>query len=466
MPRKVIFISAIILAIAIFWTKYEETKSISELKKIEQWAEENKIKVDKSIEVEKFKIEFDQKEWNLLKQKLSLTRYFTALEDVPSFDYGFDPDYARELVEYWQTNFDWKSQVDYLNKYPQFRIRINDTLIHYVHYITNPNAAKKVNLLLLDGWPGAFFGFFQAIEFIQKTYTDISFSIVVPSIPGYHFSTPLNKKHNPVDTSLIFDGLMRFILGEKTRYFIHGEDWGSIIASSMSQLNPDRVLGLHITMPTSSESNVINNICTLLLPYFPGFFLSDQEIKLDFSSRYSIKSKLLKFWHEFGYFHLQATRPDTLGHALTDSPAGLMAYILEKYSSWTFRRTDQISGVKDGGLKNFKKDDLLTICTLYWMTNSITSSMRYYANSVSAMLEYREKNLDLFNLPISEKIPVAVQMNINDIFVTPFWFVKTRYQGLIRYNIFEDGGHFAAFQNPQTTAEDLIDFVNQVQSKL
>ena len=462
MLRKALLISVIVVIVAVLFTKYEQVKSISEMKNIEKWAEQNKIRVDNLEKAEKFKIEFDEHEWNLLKQKLSLSRYFTALEDVPSFDYGFDPDYARELVDYWRNKFDWKQQVDYLNKYPQYRVKINETLIHYVHYTTNSNAVKKVNLLLLDGWPGAFFGFYQVIDFIERNYKDTSFNIVVPSIPGYHFSTPLDKKHNPVDSSLVFDGLMRYIFGEQTRYFIHGEDWGSIIATTMSQLNPKRVSGIHITMPTTTELNIMNSIFSFLMPYFPSLFLSQKEIELNFSTRYSIKSKLWNLWLELGYFHLQSTRPDTLGHGLTDSPVGLMAYILEKYSSWTFRRSDQISGVKDGGLKNLKRDNLLTVCTLYWMTNSITSSMRYYSNSVNAMLYYRKINLDFFNLPVSETVPVGVQMNLNDIFVTPKWFIKKRYLGLLEYKIYEMGGHFAAFQNPDITAKDIVDFVNQI----
>ncbi|RNA14863.1 epoxide hydrolase 1-like [Brachionus plicatilis] len=459
MFRKVIFTSAIILAIALFWTKYEETRSISELKKIEQWAEENKIKVDKSIEVEKFKIEFDQKEWSLLKQKLSLTRYFTALEDVPSFDYGFDPDYARELVEYWQTNFDWKSQVDYLNKYPQFRIRINDTIIHYVHYITNPNAAKKVNLLLLDGWPGAFFGFFQAIEFIQKTYTDISFSIVVPSIPGFGFSNPTVKVVDPFDTALIFDALLRFLNGENSQYFIHGEDWGSLISTYLAKLYPQRVKGIHITMPPlTSFFDSKSLFYALIGQFFPNSILTEQEIQ--FGVKFSLSEIASLIIKKTGYFHIQATKPDSIGAGMNDSPLGLLTYILEKYSFGTFG-LNKVLGTKDGGLKRFERDHLLTILTYYWMTNSITSSMRLYRNTFYTMEKGWPRSV-LNMVKITQKVPVGVQVFEHEVSFVPFKVLQGKYLNLSQYILVEDGGHFANFENPEKISINFIEFVSKI----
>ncbi|CAF0742843.1 unnamed protein product [Brachionus calyciflorus] len=436
----------------------------SKLSNLPEWAQKEKVKIDVSkTKPEKFRVEFDEKEWNFLKQKLSLTRYFTPLKDVPKFDYGFDPEYAKELIDYWNTKFDWKSQVDFLNKYPQFRVNINDTILHYVHYVTNPSAEKKVNLLLLDGWPGSFFGFYKMIDFIDQNYKDTSYNIIVPSIPGYGYSNPLNKKSSPLEASLIFNSLMEFLCGENVKYYVHGEDWGSIIATILTQLFPQRISGIHITLPLVSETGLKNLICLLFTPIFPSYFLTDKEMRLNYSVRYPLRNKIWTLWDEFGYFHLQSTRPDTIGHGLTDSPVGLMAFILEKYSFWSFNKKEQISGRKDGGLNNFDKNYLLTIITMYWMSNSITSSMRFYANAIQMMLNFRNSNLDFLNLPTPKNVPVSVQTYINEIFVIPKRVIETKYANLVRYNIFENGGHFASFQNPENTTKDFIEFIMQIE---
>ena len=457
MLRKALLISVIVVIVAVLFTKYEQVKSISEMKNIEKWAEQNKIRVDNLEKAEKFKIEFDEHEWNLLKQKLSLSRYFTALEDVPSFDYGFDPDYARELVDYWRNKFDWKQQVDYLNKYPQYRVKINETLIHYVHYTTNSNAVKKVNLLLLDGWPGAFFGFYQVIDFIERNYKDTSFNIVVPSIPGFGYSNPNNKIVDPLDTALLFDALIRFLHGEKAAYFIHGEDWGSLISTYLAKLYPDRVSGIHITMlPLTSFFDLKSLFYAFIGQIYPNGILSHQEIKLGL--KFSLSELLSLIVRNTGYFHLQATKPDSLGAAMADSPLGLLCYVLEKYSLGSFGLAN-VLGTKDGGLGKFKKDQLLTILTYYWMTNCITSSMRLYRNSFYTLYKGWPRTV-LNTQKISEKVPVGVQVFEHEVSFVPFTVLRSKYLNLTSYSLVENGGHFANFENPKKIAINFIQFIN------
>jgi microsomal epoxide hydrolase len=228
--KRTFWLSMIILVLSIAFVLYDDYKTNINLEKLEKWAEENKIVVDKTkVKPTPFKIEYDENEWNLLKQKLELTKYFEPLSEkyVKKFEFGFDPEYAKVLVDYWKTNFNWSKQVDYLNRLPQYRIKINDITIHYVHFITNKdklsnNNIKSIPILLMDGWPGSFFGFYKMIDYLNDNYKDISFNIIVPSIPGYGYSTPLNRPFDYVDTAQYFDALMRLIHGDNVQYFMHG----------------------------------------------------------------------------------------------------------------------------------------------------------------------------------------------------------------------------------------------------
>ncbi len=366
----------IVLILAFIFTFY----SNNERENLDEWINSNRIILtNDNTTLNEFKIEFNQAEWNFLSNKLNNTRYFKILDEkkVKRNQYGFDPEFAQMLVDYWRQEFNWSKQIDFLNKYPQFKLIINDEItIHYIRLITNKHLKKQIKLMLIDGWPGSFTGFLKLIDYISFNFTDLSFDIIVPSIPGYGYSNPLNKPLDTFDTAFYFDALMRFIhKDEKCKYFVKGEDWGSIVATNLALLFPDRVKGIHITLPTLKPSftSFLGFIATYLCP---SFVLFPEEINN--LEKYSIKHLFKVFWNDFGYFHLQSTRPDTLSLALTDSPAGLLAYILEKYSYWTFDFKNQVLNTKDGSLNKFDKDELLTIVTIYWMTNSISSSIRYY----------------------------------------------------------------------------------------
>jgi pimeloyl-ACP methyl ester carboxylesterase len=386
MFKGFIWTTALVLLIAILIAVYQQYSSIKTSDKITQWAEENRIVIDKSkVKPTSFKIEYDENEWNLLKKKLELTRYFEPLDEkyVKKFEFGFDPEYAKVLVDYWKTNFNWSKQVDYINRFPQYRIKINDITIHYVHIITNKdklnNNIKSIPILLMDGWPGSFFGFYKMIDYINDNYKDISYNIIVPSIPGYGYSIPLNRPFDYIDTAQYFDALMRLIHGDNVQYYAHGEDWGAFVATTLAQFYPDRVKGIHLTMSGPPPKNDLTNIFYQLTGvFFPGLIYTPEELKHNVPDRASIKSLIMTILKEMGYFHIQATKPDTVALGLTDSPSGLLSYILEKYSGWTFDFDTQIAGKRDGGLDKFNKDELLTIISLYWFTNTISSSVRYY----------------------------------------------------------------------------------------
>jgi hypothetical protein len=210
------YLTILILIAAIGVEFYINHKDDELTKRAAEWGKQNTLKLDKSaIKREEFKITFDDAEWKALQNKLDSTRYFNRLENVPDFSFGFNPEYAKELVTYWHKSFDWKKQIDRLNKYQQYRITINNTIIHYIYHETNPDMRDgkapqpAINLMLIDGWPGCSFSFHKMIEKIETEFKDISFKIFVPSIPGYGYSTPLNRVVDTIDTAILFDAIMR-----------------------------------------------------------------------------------------------------------------------------------------------------------------------------------------------------------------------------------------------------------------
>jgi pimeloyl-ACP methyl ester carboxylesterase len=274
------------------------------------------------------------------------------------------------------------------------------------------------------------------------------------------FSTPLNKNVDTVDSALIFDALMRFVHGENVKYYTHGEDWGAIISTNLAILYPNRIRGIHLTMNTAAFDEPIIFPYMIFGQIFPNYFYTREEIEADLIGRYSLKKLLQIMLKETGYMHLHSTYPDTLSHALSDSPVGILAYILEKYSKWSFDNEREIVGNYDGSLKKYNKDDLLTIITLYWMSNSISSSIRFYKNTFAIFGADYPKN-SISNLALSEKVSVGNQFFQNEIFFVPEAVIKKKCPNLVQNTIVKNGGHFGAFQNPILSANDLYSFIKK-----
>ena len=184
--------SIIILLLAITLSIYQEHTEISNRVIFEEWSKQNEIDTA-SIQRTEFEIEFNQAEWNDLVKRLENTRYFNVLNEsiVQRFEYGFDPDFAEKLVNHWKNDFNWKSQVAYLNKFKQFKVVIKGVEVHFLRVKTNQGQKNAVPLLLVDGWPGSFFGFYKMLDYLMEK--NVAYDIIVPSIPGYGYSTPVNK---------------------------------------------------------------------------------------------------------------------------------------------------------------------------------------------------------------------------------------------------------------------------------
>ncbi|XP_040523585.1 epoxide hydrolase 1 [Gallus gallus] len=416
-----------------------------------------KGKEDESIRP--FKIETSDEEIEDLHRRLDQARYAPPLEGA-AFNYGFNSDYLQKVVAYWRNKFDWRKQVEILNKYPHFHTTIEGIDIHFIHvkpsYVPHGKAVQP--LLMVHGWPGSFYEFYKIIPLLTDPAKygldsgDVVFEVICPSIPGYGFSeAPHQQGFDTLATARIFHKLMKR-LGFK-EYYVQGGDWGSRVTTNMSQMLPQAVKGLHLNLVfinVRGLKKVIQVMLGAYVPWLVGFTREDVRRMYPF-----MQKNVFDILRESGYLHIQATKPDTAGCGLNDSPVGLAAYILEKFSTWTdksFLRKD------DGGLESkYSLDDLLTNVMIYWVTASIVPSMRYYKENFA-----RDPGL-IADSRAGVYVPTAIAAFPQEIAHTPQVWAKNTYKNIVRFSYMPRGGHFAAFEEPKLLAQDIIHFVRRVE---
>ncbi|XP_067834683.1 epoxide hydrolase 1, partial [Heptranchias perlo] len=239
-------------------------------------------------------------------------------------------------------------------------------------------------------------------------------------------------------------------------FYLQGGDWGGLIATNMAQMKPENVKGIHLNFFPVSRMPMRMLPSLLLGQYLPslvGFTKTDVERLYPF-----IKRNIYDMLRESGYMHIQASKPDTPGCALNDSPVGLAAYILEKFSSWTRMGFQDLD---DGGLtRKFSLDELLTNVMIYWVTGSITSSMRMYKENLGG--DFRNR----IDAKVGVYVPAGLSAFPNELIHVPLVWAQQKYKNIATYSYMPSGGHFAAFEEPELMAEDLRHFVRSVEKKV
>jgi juvenile hormone epoxide hydrolase len=281
--------------------------------------------------------------------------------------------------------------------------------------------------------------------------SNINFELIIPSLPGYGFSERAHKTDlAPTQMGQIFLKLMKRLGHEK--FYVQGGDWGSAIAAAMSALYPKNVQGAHMNMCLSMHPR--SYIRTFLASIYPTLFMDEDEAK----SLYPLSKYYSNLLEESGYMHIQATKPDTVGVALSNSPTGLAAYILEKFSSWT---NGEWKTKNNGGLiPYYELDDLLDNVMVYWVTNSITSSVRLYAEAFAK----NHRDLKIDSVPI--QIPTGCMASPKELFGgQPPWILQDKIHQLVHYTKAEKGGHFSAFEVPEILSKDVLKFFNHLETK-
>lgn len=358
-----------------------------------------------------------------LKDRLARTRFPTEI-DGSGWDYGTNLAYLKELVAYWQTRFDWRVQERRLNQLPQFTTTIDGINLHFVHQ--RSSHASATPLVLIHGWPGSFLEFTKVIGPLTEPTkfggtAEDAFHVVAVSLPGYGFSgKPRARGMSPRQMAQTIARLMARL--GYTRYGAQGGDWGGAIVRQLGLVDPTHLAGLH------------SNMCVAGAP--PGPNPNDgvptEELKL-------VQAAQARTANELGYFQLQSTKPMTIGFGLNDSPAGLAAWIVEKFRTWS----DSNGNVET----RFTKDELLTNITLYWVTETAPSSARlYFENRLDPGLQGRVE------------VPFACARFPREIFaIVPRKWIEAQYN-LVRFTEMQSGGHFAAMEEPMLLVEDVRAF--------
>jgi len=363
--------------------------------------------------IEKFNIEIPQKDIEFLNKKLELTRWADEIDDNDNWSDGTNLNFLKDLCRYWQNDFDWREQEKILNDIGSFKFHYDGGYIHFLHSKSNNPNAK--NLILTHGWPGSIQEFIKVIKYLRDE-SNADFNIVCPSLPGFGFSSkPKSRGADSEAIARIHNSLMMELGYDK--YIAQGGDWGATVSKWMADLYPDNCIGLHLNLviafPPDKE---------------PMQDVTDQEIKLlDNFEKYKSQG--------YGYYEIQKTKPQTIGYLLNDSPAGLAAWISEKFYGW-FE-----DGSKDIVISI---DELLSIISLYWFTESGASSARLYKENNGLGFSFNKV-----------KQPTAGAIFKNDIMIPPRIWAENIYN-IVQWNVYE-GGHFAALERPQKLAKDIIE---------
>ncbi|XP_072946428.1 juvenile hormone epoxide hydrolase-like [Epargyreus clarus] len=417
---------------------------------LEEWWGPEELKLKQDTSIRPFRVNFTEPVIKDLKYRLrSLRPLPQTLKGINS-EYGFNSKELDNWVKYWAEKYDFGEREKYINQFPQYKTNIQGLDIHFVRVKAKDTANKEViPLLILHGWPGTPLEFYDAIRDLIAVSKDRDYvlEVIAPSLPGYGFSdAAIRPGLGPDKMAIIFRNLMHR-LGYK-KYYLQGGDFGAITASNMATFFPNEVLGYHSNAVYVHTPLIF--FITLLGSIYPPMVM-----RADVVDRVYPLSKLLTLYlEESGYFHLQATKPDTVGVALSDSPAGLAAYMLEKISIGTRFEHKYLA---DGGLPMFyTKDQLLDNIMVYWITNSMTSAMRIYSET------FNKRYVGLRMNDIPTPVPVCVMQTRCEVTYLPPWLIRLKYPNLLNESVVPDGGHFIAMEAPKLFARDLLEAVSTI----
>lgn len=380
-----------------------------------------------SAAIRPFHIEVPEAAVKDLRQRILATRW-PDKETVNDQTQGVKLEKFRKLLNYWGNTYDWRKAEAKLNALPQFITTIDGLDIQFVHIRSkHPNAMP---LIITHGWPGSVFELLKIVGPLTDPTAfggraEDAFDLVLPSMPGYGFSgKPTTTGWDADHIARAWDVLMKR-LGYK-RYVSQGGDWGSVVADKMAQQKPEGLLGIHVNMPATVPADIAKALKNGD-PAPEG--LSDQEQK-------AFKSLNHLYTKGGGYAGMMVTRPQTLGYGLSDSPAGLAAFFYDKMNEWTYSGGD--------AEKSLTRDEILDDISLYWLTNTATSSAQLYW----------ENNANNFNA-VDISIPAAITVFPGEIYQAPKSWAGRAYKNLIYFNEVKKGGHFASWEEPQLFAEEL-----------
>ncbi|MBW2287217.1 MAG: epoxide hydrolase [Deltaproteobacteria bacterium] len=370
-----------------------------------------------SAEITPFQIQVSEGELEDLQRRLEATRWPDE-EPVSDWSQGIPRAYLQEVVAYWREKYDWRAREAHLNSFAQFKTEVDGLGIHFIH-VRSPEE-DALPLVMTHGWPGSIVEFLKVIGPLTDPVAhggraEDAFHVVCPSLPGYGFSDKPTTTGWGVSKIADTWGALMLRLGYD-RYVAQGGDWGAMVTTCIGAQDSEHCIGIHLNMPIAPPTpESMDN----LTEFEQGALASIN----DYGEQGS------------GYSKQQSTRPQTVGYALVDSPAGQAGWILEKFYSWTDC---------DGHPENvLTRDELLDNVMLYWLPGTGASSARLYWES--------------FSSPPLDAVDVKVGASIfpKEIFRSSERWFKARFPNAVYFNTLEKGGHFAAFEQPETFVDEV-----------
>ena len=365
-----------------------------------------------------------------LRSRVAATRW-PEREIVNDQSQGVQLATVQKLANYWAKDYDWRKAEAKLNSYPQFTTTIDGVDIHFIHVRSKEKNALPV--IVTHGWPGSIIEQLKIIDPLTNptanggTAAD-AFDIVIPSLPGYGFSgKPTTLGWDPIRIARAWAVLMDR-LGYK-RYVAQGGDWGNAVTEQMALLQPAGLIGIHTNMPATVPPDIDQ----------AAFAGAPTPSGLSADERQAYDQLAYFYKHGLGYAQEMANRPQTL-YGIGDSPVGMAAWMLDHDA----RSMALMSRVFDGHREGLTRDDILDNVTLYWLTNTTVSSARLYWESKLA-----------FFAPKNVPVPTAVTAFPDELYQAPKSWTEKAYPKLIYYNRVAKGGHFAAWEQPETVVTEL-----------
>jgi pimeloyl-ACP methyl ester carboxylesterase len=377
-------------------------------------------------EIRPFRIDIPQADLDDLRDRLGRTRWPSEIPGV-GWDRGVPLEYLKELAEHWRTSYDWRNHEAQLNEFPQFTTTIDGQNIHFLH-VRSPEA-DALPLILSHGWPGLVVEFLDVIGPLSDPKAHGSeaadaFHLVIPSLPGFGFSGPTREpgwESNRIARA--FAELMSRLGYE--RYGAQGGDFGAFVSPDLGRVDADHVVGVHV--------NAASIGFIPLGPVDPdelATFTDAEKTQLERLNTTTVGPGN-------GYFEVQSTRPQTIAYGLTDSPAGQLAWIVEKFKEWTHPSSELPE-------KAIERDRMLTNVMLYWLTGTAGSSAQLYYESMHSS-----------NWPTPTTVPTGVAVFAEDVPIRRF---AERENNIVHWSEFDRGGHFAAMEAPDLLVDDVRDF--------
>jgi pimeloyl-ACP methyl ester carboxylesterase len=360
-----------------------------------------------------------------LRLRLARTRW---PDEIPGsgWEYGVDLEFMRQLCGYWKDHFDWKAQVEAMCAFHHYRWTADGAAIHFIH--ERGQGPAPIPLILTHGWPGSFLEMLKIIPLLTDPASHggdpaVCFDVVVPSLPGFGFSDrPIVRGMNLFRIAELWAALMKELGYD--RFGAQGGDFGASVSTVLGLCHPQQLIGIHLNYIPGSYHPHLE----------PGTRLDDIERQfLDDADRWYIDCG--------AYAHLQRNTPQTAAYGLNDSPVGLASWIVEKFRDWA----DCDGDVE----RRFSKDELLSNVTLYWMTETIHSSCRLYYETKKQPIHFKPGD--------QVRVPCAIAHLPKEAPFPPRAWIERGYN-IQRWTELPSGGHFAAAEEPELLAKDIVDF--------